>query len=73
MTDLLRNSQVKLDNLRTDLEIARRNAAGVGTRAPQSILEAEQALAAAQAKYDKLKRQPEPEDVKTHYRKSHFA
>ncbi len=65
VTDLLRNSQVKLDNLHTDLEIARRNSAGAGTRASQSILEAEQALAAAQAKYDKLKRQPEPEDVKT--------
>lgn len=63
VTDPLRDSQVRLDNLRAELEIARRNATGAGTRASQSIVEAQQALAQAEARYAKLKRQPEPEDV----------
>jgi HlyD family secretion protein len=59
----LRSSQVQLDNLHTELEIAQRDAAGAGTRANQSIVETQQALASAQAKYEALKRQPEPESV----------
>ena len=59
----LRVNQVRLDNLRTDLEIARRNVAGAGTRASQSIVEAQHALAQAEARYARLKKQPEPEDV----------
>jgi HlyD family secretion protein len=59
----LRSSQVRLDNLRTELEMAQRDAAGAGTRANQSIVEAQQTLASAQAKYNTLRKQPEPESV----------
>jgi len=60
----LRASEVRLANLRAAVEIARRNAADAGALAAQSIVEAEQTLAAAQAKYDRLKKQPEPENVR---------
>jgi HlyD family secretion protein len=59
----LRSSQVQLDNSRTELEMAQRDAAGASTRANQYIVEAQQTLASAQAKYNTLKKQPEPETV----------
>ncbi len=61
----LRASQANLDNLRAELEIARHEAARAGGRAVQSNVEAQQALTSAQAKYTALKKQPEPEAVKT--------
>ena len=60
----LRASQVNLDNLRTDLDITRREAANAGSRAAQADVEAQQALASAQAEYSALKKLPEPEVVK---------
>ncbi len=62
--DPLKRSQVELDNLRTQLEIARRDAANAGTRAQQPIAQAQQTLADAQAKLQMLKQQPEPETVR---------
>jgi HlyD family secretion protein len=62
--DGLRASQVNLDNLRTELEIARHEAASAGNRATQSSVEAQHTLASAQAKYNALKKQPELEAVK---------
>ena len=63
--DALKSSQLQLDNARTDLDIARRNASGASIRASESVLQAQQTLAEAQAKYAALKKQPDPENVKT--------
>jgi HlyD family secretion protein len=60
----LRTSQVRYENARADLEIARRDAASANARVSESILAAQKALASAQADYAALKRRPEPEQVK---------
>ena len=62
--DELKSSQLQLDNARTDLDIARRNAAGANTRAYESVLQAQKTLAEAQARYAALKKQPDLQDVK---------
>jgi HlyD family secretion protein len=62
--DALKASQVRLDNARTDLDIAQRNASGASVRASESVIQAQQALAEAQAKYAALKKLPDPENVK---------
>ena len=62
--DELKSSQLQLDNARTDLGIARRNASGASVHASESVLQAQQTLAEAQAKYSALKKQPEPESVR---------
>jgi HlyD family secretion protein len=59
----LRSNQVELDNSRTELDMAQRDATGAGTRANQSVVEAQEALTSAQAKYNTLKKQPEPESI----------
>jgi multidrug resistance efflux pump len=61
----LQASRVRYDNARADLEIARRDVSGAGIRASQAIVEAQKTLASAQADYDVLKKQPEPEKVRT--------
>jgi HlyD family secretion protein len=62
--DVLQSSQLQLDNARTDLDIAKRNAAGTTARANESIALAQKTLAEAQARYTALKKQPEPESVR---------
>lgn len=62
--DDLYTSQVRYENALADLDIARRDAAGAATRASQAVVEAQKALASAQADYDALKKRPEPETVK---------
>jgi len=63
--DELKSSQLQLDNARTDLDIARRNAGGASVRASEPVVQAQQTLAEAQARYAALKKQPDPDDVKT--------
>jgi len=63
--DALKSSQLQLDNARTDLDIARRNASGASVHANESVLQAQQTLAEAQARYAALKKQPDPDNVKT--------
>ena len=60
----LQTSQVRYENARADLEIARRDAASANARTSESILAAQKTLASAQADYAALKRRPEPEQVK---------
>ena len=63
--DALKSSQLQLDNARTDLDIARRNAGGASVHASESVLQAQQTLAEAHARYAALKKQPDPDNVKT--------
>ena len=63
--DDLKSSQLQLDNARTDLGIAQRNAGGAGIRASESVIQAQQTLAEAQARYAALKKQPDPDNVRT--------
>ncbi len=63
--DELKSSQLQLDNARTGLDIARRDSSGASVRANESVAQAQSALAAAQANYAALKRQPDPENAKT--------
>ena len=62
--DDLYTSKVRYENALADLEIARRGVTGASTRASQPIVEAQKALASAQADYDAQKKRPEPESVK---------
>jgi multidrug resistance efflux pump len=60
----LKTSQVRYENARTDLDIAKRDAANTATRSGEAITQAQKALAEAQANYSELRKQPDPEDVK---------
>ncbi len=62
--DVLKTSKVQLENARTNLDIAKRDAGGAWGHVNQSTLQAQQSLASAQAQYRALEKQPDQNSVK---------